>query len=132
MSQEIRDVCIKAQSVKDNLQEVDNKYNSIFYSDIPETVNVNIKDNSTGEVTVYTVDNFKKIEEDTKTFTDVLYRKQQFKALVNGVFIVDEFQEKPFFIQDVVFVDNTNTISDTTIKVNDGLYNDSVLILKSN
>lgn len=131
MSQEIRDVCIKAQSVKDNLQEVDNKYNSIFYSDIPASVNVNIKDNSTGEVTVYTVDNFKKIEEDTKTFTDVLYRKQQFKALVNGVFIVDEFQEKPFFIQDVVFVDNTNTISDTTIKVNDGLYNDSVLILKS-
>lgn len=131
MSQEIRDVCIKAQSVKDNLQEVDNKYSTIFYSDSPETVNVNIKDNSTGDITVYTVDNFKKIEDDTNTFTDVLYRKQQFKALVNGVLIVDEFQEKPFFIQDVVFVDNTKTISDTAIKINDGLYNDSVLILKS-
>lgn len=132
MSQTIKDVCIKAQAVKDNLQELDGKYNNLFYSDVAETVNVDIKNNTTGAVTTYSIDNFKKIEETTATFTSELYGNQQFKALVNGVFIVEEHMDRPFFIDDVAFVDNSKMVDANALKINDSLYEDSVLILKSN
>lgn len=83
MEKPIEDLCIKAQALADNFDEIDSKFEELFYSDEAKVVETNIASYETGGKTVLQSDNFKKIEEKNEEVIEQLQGKGV-KVYLNG------------------------------------------------